>query len=157
MILVFDVSNVFHFSIRKSSIFSEFDIYIDGTKIDYAKSFKFSKAGLHTVEFKIYENLSMDEMFRDLSTITTIEMNSNKNCQISSMKNAFRNCENMVKFDFSGFDTSVMTSIRGMFANCKKLEKINLGDMKTNSVTDMSYLFQNNYVVTSIDLSKFNS
>ena len=28
MILVFDVRNVFHFSIRKSSIFSEFDIYI---------------------------------------------------------------------------------------------------------------------------------
>ena len=39
---------------------SNFDIYIDGTKIKYTKEYKFDNLGEHEIKFILYEDLYMD-------------------------------------------------------------------------------------------------
>ena len=53
---------------------SNFDIYINGKIIKYSKVHKFDKIGANTVEFKLYENINMDNMFKDVSSLISVEI-----------------------------------------------------------------------------------
>ena len=40
----------------------------------------------------------MDYMFKDVKELTSVEMKSDKNCQIESMISTFENCEHLESF-----------------------------------------------------------
>ena len=73
---------------------SEIDIFVNGKKITFTKEYKFSKTGNHSIDFVIYEDLSMDYMFKNVSSLISIEIISNNDLKIFSMISSFENCKN---------------------------------------------------------------
>ena len=71
---------------------SDFDIFIDGIIIKYTKEYRFDSTGNHNVQIKLYNNINMDYMFKDVQEIISVEMKSEKNCVILSMISTFENC-----------------------------------------------------------------
>ena len=94
---------------------SDFDILVDGKKVKYSKEIKFNSFGEQAVQFIIYGNLEMKNMFKDVKSLISVNMTSEKNGKILSITSAFENCQNLVKFTFSGFDTSKITSFYKKF------------------------------------------
>ena len=126
----------------------------------------------------------MDNMFKDASTLKSVIMKSDKNCEISSMIGSFQNCVNLKTVEISGFNTEKLTSIKRLFSgtkfteidfskiniktdkvvdisqlfeNCTSLLTVNIGELKTSKVTDMSNLFYGCASLKSIDLSKLTT
>ena len=79
---------------------SQFDIYIDGEKINFAKTYKIKSIGNHKIEFIFYDNLNMDYMFKDVEDLYKIEIFSENNSKIYSMISTFENCINLESFNF---------------------------------------------------------
>ena len=99
------------FNIRNN----QFDIYIDGKKIKYSKEYKFKTADSHKVQIKIYDKINMDNMFKGVSELVSVEMISSKNCQILSMTSTFENCENLRSFNITGFNGENLKSMKKLF------------------------------------------
>jgi surface protein len=160
---------------------SEFDIFIDDQKIKYTKEYKFDKAGQHKVQIKLYENINMDYMFKDVHDIISVEMKSDKNCQITSMISVFENCESFYNFtligfgadnlksmqklfykswlnqySFTSFNTLALEDISYMFASTY-IDKFNLKDINTNRVSDMSHLFDDCSSLEYADFTGFDT
>ena len=57
-----------------------FQMIIDGKNIKYSKEYKFSTIGTHYITFNLFEDLSLDYMFKDVETLTEIKLESDKNC-----------------------------------------------------------------------------
>jgi len=53
---------------------SDFDIEINGQKIKYTKEYKFSETGQQKVIFLLYENLNMENMFKEVSSLCSVRM-----------------------------------------------------------------------------------
>ena len=88
--LIYDVSNTFDAieilgkEYKKDP--SDFDIYINNTKIKYTKEYKFEKVGINNVTIKLYTDLNMDYMFKGVEDLMEVEMHSDGKCKITSMK-----------------------------------------------------------------------
>ena len=96
---------------------SALQMIIDGKSIKYSKEYKFSSTGIHTIIFNIYEDISLDYMFKDIKDIVRIELNSekNKNCYITSMISTFENCINLNFFLLNGMNTNKVLSAKKLF------------------------------------------
>ena len=77
-----------------------FDIYVEGKKIEYTKKYKFEKAKTYNIQYKLKGDLNMDYMFKDIFSLTNIDINSDKenSPKIKSMKGTFENCINLIDF-----------------------------------------------------------
>ena len=96
---------------------SKLDIYIDNKKIKYNKEYKFNSTGIHYITFKLYNNLNMDYMFKDIQNLISVEMISKNNGQILSMISAFENCVQLINFTITGFNVENVKSMKKLFYN----------------------------------------
>ena len=72
------------------------EIYIDDELIKYSKNLKFSSIGSKSIKYKLYNNvINMDNMFKDISSIISVDMSSSKNVEIISMISTFENSSNL--------------------------------------------------------------
>ena len=94
----------------------------------------------------------MDKMFKDIKDIYSVEMNSEKQCELNSMISTFENSEKLTKFKINGFDTRQLSSIHKLFYNCKSITDIDITDLNTINIKDMSYMFAFTKI-SKIDLS----
>ena len=94
---------------------SKIDIYVNGELIKFSKEFKFKEIGKYNIKYTLNEDISMDYMFKDISSLISIDMISEKNCEIKSMISSFENCENLIKFSISGFSTKNIKSLHKLF------------------------------------------
>ena len=94
---------------------SLFDFYIDAKKVQLSKEIKFNSLGKHQMEIKLYEKLNMDNMFKNIKDLISIEMKSENNCQITSMISTFENCNQLKEFKIDGFDVEQVKSTNKMF------------------------------------------
>ena len=85
---------------------SEIDITIDDKRIEFNKKYLFNKEGFHNITFYINKNETMDYMFKDITSLVSIELYSRENINILSMKESFYNCVNLISFKNDGFNTS---------------------------------------------------
>ena len=118
----------------------EFDIYIDNKRVKYSKDYKFDTIGRHHLLIKLYNELDMNYMFKDVKDIVSIEMKSDKNCRISSMISTFENCNNLISFNIYGFDGSKIKSMHKMFYK-SGLTSFSSQFNSTINVEDISYMF----------------
>ena len=58
-----------------------------------------------------------------------------------SMDNLFKDCSTFTHIDLTGFDTSQVKSMAHMFDGCTQLQSVNLTGINTSEVKDMSYMF----------------
>jgi len=133
---------------------SSLEIYVDGVKKTPSKKYKFDREGEHNVTFEVYEDLKMDFMYQNVLGLRSINMTSDKEAKITSMKSTFENCENVEKITISGFNTLEIESMSKIFYGTN-LSIFDIDGLETNNIKDMSYLFANNKA-NKIDLSKLD-
>ena len=134
----------------------DLEIFIDNEKIKYSKEYTFQRLGIHSVEFRLYElNISMDYMFKNVSSLINAQLISESQINIISMSNTFENCINLNKFESSNFNTSLVQSFHKLFYNTNlnifKIDK----SFDTSNAIDMSYMFASSSI-GQINFSNFN-
>jgi len=97
----------------------------------------------------------MNYMFKDVSSLFSINMTSQNNAKILSMVGAFENTQNLNEFYINGFDTSKITSLNKLLYK-SSLSEINLTNFKTTNLKDISYMLSSTRLST-VDFSNFNS
>ena len=136
---------------------SNLQIYIDKKEIPYSKFIKFNTTGNIEVHYVLKEDINMNNMFKNISSLISIELTSYKtnNIKIISMESAFYNCTNLKDFSMNGFNTSEISSLRNLFYNTQ-ISSIKNFDISSKHLTDLSYAFANTRL-TSLDLSKLDT
>ena len=119
-----------------------FDISIENNIIEFSKNVTFNSTGYKYVRFILYGDINMQNMFKGIDSLLSIEMTSNKNGKIMSIESAFENCRNFNSFNMTGFDTSQIKSLRKLFYNTK-VDSLLGFNMDTKNVQDFSYFFAN--------------
>ena len=135
---------------------SKMDIYINDKKIKLSKTYKFPAIGEYKIQFIFYNNkINLDYMFKDINTIFSVEMKSNKTTIISSLISTFENCFNLNSFSIKGFNTNEIISAKKLFFNAG-LTNIDISDLNLNNIHDISYMFASTEL-KSLNLSKMNT
>jgi len=128
---------------------SKIDIYINETKIIFTKIYKFTKSGIYNIKFKFDGKVNMDNMFKDVVSLKSIQMNSLNDEIISSMISSFENCINLESFSIDGFSLNELRSTKKLFYNTN-LKFLNLTNFNSTNLEDISYMF------ASTQLEKIN-
>ena len=68
----------------------------------------------------------------------------------------FYGCSSLLSLDLSNFNTQNVASMEGMFFNCSSLSS-DLSNFNTQNVKSMIYMFYSCSLLTSLDLSNFNT
>ena len=125
------------FNLTNKSILST---YINETKINNSKIYKFNTEGIYIIKFILNEEINMDYMFKNIESIETIKMSSNTNDKILSIKSAFENCINLMNISINGFNIEQIKSTSKLFYNTG-IKDFKLNIFKKNNIEDMSYMF----------------
>ena len=113
---------------------------------------------IHTNADEFMAPSDCSNMFRGLSTITSINFNNAFNTSnVTNMSYMFSGCEALTALDVSNFDTSNVTKMSSMFNKCRALKTLDLSNFDTSNVTSMGSMFQYCGVLTSVDISSFNT
>ena len=97
--------------------------------------------------------------FNNMSKLTTITgISYLKTDNVTNMCDMFRNCSSLTSLNLSSFNTAEVTSMWAMFQNCSGLSFLDLHSFNTAKVTDMDELFQNcsNLQFIFVDESKWS-
>ena len=134
---------------------SNFDIYIGDKKISYTKEYKFEKTGEQQIKFKLYSKINMNNMFKDVSSLTSVFMETDKDVHITSMISTFEDCVNLNELFIRGFNTEELVSMnRFLYGTSPPI--INLNSFSTAKIEDMSYMFSG-ISSAGLDISKIDT
>ena len=134
---------------------TDFEIEINGEIINYNKEHKFNSFGKNIVIFKLNnEDINMNYMFKDISSLISVNMTSEKDVKINSMISSFDNCENLKNFNIEGYNISDVKSMHKLFYKTA-IRDINLTKIITENVEDISYMFGETEI-SEIDFSNIN-
>ena len=61
---------------------NDFELYIDGKLKKYTKALNFNSIGLHKVQIRLSKEINMDNMFKGVSDLYSVQMESTKNFEI---------------------------------------------------------------------------
>ena len=119
----------------------------------------FNKVQSLPVEIKINEmkqsEIANTYYFNESETNNKVELIWNQT--ITTTEEMFRECSNITEIDLSNFDTSSVESMGNMFYGCSSLISINLSNLDTSNVRIMYYMFEYCNSLISLDLSNFNT
>ena len=114
-----------------------------------------------------FETISLEEnvllpndsqyIFRELTSLTTLNINKISTSNVKSMYGMFAGCSKLTTVDISNFDTSNVITIQDIFANCSSLQYIDVSNFNTSNVTSIQGIFYNCTSLTKLDLSNFNT
>ena len=104
-------------------------------------------------------NAALDMMFRNCSSLTTIDLSSFNSSQFITLKDTFYNCSSISYLDLSVLAPNLenVTSFKQTFQNCTSLQNININGIDTSSATTMEYMFYDCNALSSIDVSDFDT
>ena len=81
---------------------------------------------------------SLYGLFSKMTSLKTIEGLSNLDTsKVTDMDSMFRDCSSLETLDVSGFDTSRVTDMSGMFYECNSLTTLDVSHFDTSKVTRM--------------------
>ena len=156
---------------------NDFDIVINEETIRFTKDYKFPNSGKNNVLFKIYKEINMDNMFKDVKALISVILNSTEQISIISMESTFENCEKLKSFSIKDYKVDGLKSFRRSFYNtalnntnmayfssCKiedfsymfgsyKYEYLDLKNIKTQYAKNMSHMFYNSKALVTLDLT----
>ena len=99
----------------------------------------------------------MNYMFRDCSSLTTLDVSDWDTSKVTNMQSMFSSCSSLTTLDVSDWDTSKVTNMQSMFSSCSKLTTLDVSDWDTSSVTNMNYMFDGCSSLTTLDVSKWDT
>ena len=106
---------------------------------------------------KVYLNEDMNSMFRNMSSLTSLNLSNFDTSKVTNMSYMFFNTSSLTSLNLSNFDTSKVTNMDSVFRSMTNLTTINLSNFDTSKVTDMSSMFSDMHNLTTLDLSNFNT
>ena len=142
------------------------------TKVVFASSFKYVKpttcrswfyqcGKLATItgigNLNTSEVISMRQMFRECTSLTSLNLSTFDTQKVISMRTMFYGCTGLTSLNISNFSTVSASNIGYMFYNCKKLTSIDVSKFNTDKVTAMDGVFYNCAALTSLDVTNFNT
>ena len=130
-------------------------VYYDDEKLDNPKKYKFPFLGLNKIRIDIYENLNMDNMFKNVVKLQIIEMITSNNIKINSMESSFENCVLLNNFTMEGFDLSEVKSVSKLFYGTN-ITILPTDTFLTSNVEDFSFMFASTNVL-NVNLTNFNT
>ena len=101
--------------------------------------------------------LDMRYMFRDCSSLMSLDLGSFKTDNVMDMRHMFRGCSSLTSLDLSGFKTDNVRDMRHMFRGCSSLTSLDLSNFNTNRVSNMAPMFYCCSNLRNLDLSSFNT
>ena len=126
---------------------------ITPTKILYNLSEQYN-----TIKMKWNTSLSIcNSMFKELRSITKINLTNFDSSQVTDMSNMFRACSSLKSIDFSNIDTKSVTDFGYMFYECGSLISLDLRNFDTSSAKAMNQMFFVCANLKTLDLSIFNT
>ena len=110
------------------------------------------------IEYLNTENVTnMSGMFRDCSTLTTLDVSHFDTKNVTDMSEMFYGCYALTTLDVSHFDTKNVTDMSGMFSYCRALRTLDVSNFDTKNVTNISRMFSNSSALRTLDLSNFDT
>ena len=100
---------------------------------------------------------NMGSMFRGCSGLTTLDVSGFKTDNVTYMSDMFNGCSGLTSLDVSSFNTANVTYLDGMFYDCSGLTSLDVSGFKTDNVTGMSWLFSGCTGLTNLDVSGFKT
>ena len=100
---------------------------------------------------------NMENMFNNLSNLTSLDLSSFNTGKVTNMQYMFYNCRSLKSLDLKSFNTSNVTNMYSMFNGCSSLKSLGLSSFNTINVTTMKYMFYYCSSLQSLDLIKFNT
>lgn len=147
---------------QSSHQYSRAGTYIVKTKYGLASPSSYSnnaniKTYLKQVKALNSDMTTMKNMFRNCSSLTSIDFSNFDASKVVYMDNMLYGCSSLTSLDFSNLDTSNVTSMSFMLYTCSSLTSLNLSNINTSKVTRMDGMFRNCSSLTTLDLSDFNT
>lgn len=104
--------------------------------------------------FKTYKPMDTSRWFYWMTGLKTINGISNLNTSaVKSMDMMFENCKSLTTLDLSSWSTSAVTDMAGMFAYCSSLKDLKLTGFDVSHVRYMSNMFYGCQSLTALDVS----
>jgi len=127
---------------------------------NYSKTFE--KAGILEIKYIINKQLNMENMFKDIKNLISINISSNISPDndnsddvggylSGSFYNTFSGCENLQSFYFK-INVKDQIDMSYMFSNCKNLRTV-IFNNDIKNVTNTNYMFEN---CKNLELIEFN-
>ena len=98
----------------------------------------------------------MSYMFRNCSSLTSLDVSSFNTGKVTNMRYMFYYCSGLTSLNVSSFNTGKVTNMSYMFYYCSGLTSLNVSSFNTGNVTNMKYMFYYCSGLTSLNLSTFN-
>ena len=99
----------------------------------------------------------MSYMFRNCSSLTSLDVTKLNTANVSNMSYMFSGCTNLTSLDVTKFNTANVTNMSDMFRNCSALTSLDVSKFNTVNVTNMGRMFSNCSALTSLDVTNFNT
>ena len=106
---------------------------------------------------KVYLNEDMNSMFRNMSSLISLDLSNFDTSKVTNMSYMFFNTSSLALLNLSNFDTSQVMNMDSIFRRMTNLTTIDLSNFDTSKVTDMSSMFSDMHNLTTLNLSKFNT
>ena len=101
---------------------------------------------------------SLNSLFRNLTSLTTIEGLENFNTgNVTSMNHMFSGASSLTSLDLSTWDTSRVTIMNSMFRGARSLTSLDLSNFDTSQLTNISHMFNGASGLISLDISSFDT
>ena len=106
---------------------------------------------------KVYLNEDMNSMFRNMSSLISLNLSNFDTSKVTNMSYMFFNTSSLALLNLSNFDTSQVMNMDSIFRRMTNLTTIDLSNFDTSKVTDMSSMFLDMHNLTALNLSNFNT
>ena len=101
--------------------------------------------------------IDMRYMFRDCSSLTSLDLSGLKTDNVTNMASMFEGCTSLTSLDVTGFNTDNVTDMSRLFYGCSGLTNLDVTGFNTDNVTNMASMFSGCSGLTSLDVSSFNT
>ena len=106
---------------------------------------------------KVYLNEDMNSMFRNMSSLISLDLSNFDTSKVTNMSYMFFNTSSLALLNLSNFDTSQVMNMDSIFRSMTNLTTLNLSNFNTSKVTDMSSMFSDMHNLTTLNLSNFDT
>ena len=105
----------------------------------------------------IYANYDSTSLFKNMTSVTTMELTNFDTSFTTKMKRMFNDLKNIINLNLNNFNTENVTDMSYMFSGCEALLSLNIANFNTSNVTNMSYMFNWCTNIETIDISNFDT
>ena len=106
---------------------------------------------------KVYLNEDMNSMFRNMSSLISLNLSNFDTSKVTNMSYMFFNTPSLTLLNLSNFNTSRVTDMGFMFYGMSSLTSLNLSNFNTGNVTDMSFMFAQTHKLKTLNLGHLNT